>query len=359
MTSCRRLVTSAVVLAFVVIAPARAPAGTIAWVRVGNPGNPDDTINTGATPNFGSVGYVYQIGRHEVTVRQYTDFLNAVARSDPHALYNTAMGSDVNVAGITRTGTSGAYSYQVIANGGSSANRPIAYVSWFDAARFANWMENGQGNGDTETGAYTLAGATSGAAVARNPNARFFVPSENEWYKAAFYSAVKGGAGSPGYWTYATQSDAVPGNTVGAGANQVNYYIGAYPNGAYATGGGTYTPSQNYLTDVGAYTGSASFYGTFDQSGGVYEWNDLDGSAGSTRGLRGGSWYNGGANGVSSSERLLYDPSSEINYIGFRLASTVPEFDPSGAVAVLALIGGLFGLAERRRRPAAGADRSV
>jgi len=350
----RRCMAPAVLaLGLLAVPPTGAPAVTIDWVTVGDPGNAADTST------YGAVGSVYRVGRHEVTIRQYADFLNAVARSDPHALYNTAMGSDVNVAGITRTGTSGAYSYGVIDNGGSSANRPIAYVSWFDAARFANWMENGQGNGDTETGAYTLNGATSGAAVAKNPGATFFVPSEDEWYKAAFYSAAKAGPGTPGYWTYATQSDAVPGNTVGAGANQVNYYIGAYPNGAYATGGGTYTPSQNYLTDVGAYTGSASFYGTFDQSGGVYEWNDLDGSAGSTRGLRGGSWYNGGANGVSTTERLLYDPASEIGYIGFRLASTAPELDPAGVSAVLALVGGMFGLVERRRRGSTMGERGA
>lgn len=100
---------------------------------------------------------------------------------------------------------------------------------------------------------------------------------------------------------------------------------------------------------MGVFAGSASFYGTFDQSGGVYEWNDLDGLAGSTRGLSGGSWYNGGAIGVSSTERLAYAPSSEFDSIGFRLASPIPEIDPSGLGSVLALLSGTVGLLERRR----------
>ena len=43
--------------------------------------------------------------------------------------------------------------YSVISGSG---NHPVNYVSWYDAIRFANWLNNGQGSGDTETGAYTL-----------------------------------------------------------------------------------------------------------------------------------------------------------------------------------------------------------
>jgi len=309
--------------------PYNHPAVTIDWVTVGNPGNADDTINTGSNPNFGAVAYTYRIAKHEVTIQQYANFLNAAAKSDPYSLYDTRMGTDLNVAGIVRRGTSGAYVYDVIDNAGASGNRPIAYVTWFDAARFANWMQNGQGDGDTETGAYTLAGATTGSAVSRNPNATFSIPTEDEWYKAAFYSPVKGGAGTPGYYTFATRSDVAPGNTIGGEPNQANWYVGVYPKGSYATGGGEQLATQNYLTDVGVFTSSGSYYGTFDQSGGLYEWNDFTGVAGPTRGLRGGSWFNAGAVGVSSSERLAYDPASEHEFIGFRLASPIPVTGPA------------------------------
>lgn len=138
------------------------------------------------------------------------------------------MGTDLNVAGISRSGSSGSYEYAVMDNGGSSANRPITYVSWFDAARFSNWMANGQptgaqGNATTENGAYTLNGATSGVSFTKNttnPNTggtvNWWIPSEDEWYKAAYYDPTPGAGGGDNYWRYPPQSDSVPGNVIGA-----------------------------------------------------------------------------------------------------------------------------------------------
>jgi formylglycine-generating enzyme required for sulfatase activity len=82
---------------------------------------------------------------------------------------------------------------------------------------------------------------------------------------------------------------------------------------------------------VGAFSGSGSFYGTFDQSGNVYQWNDLDGlaSSGSSRGLRGGVWFDNDPFGLSSSSSFSIDPSSEDYDIGFRLASPVAVPEPS------------------------------
>jgi hypothetical protein len=74
-------------------------------------------------------------------------------------------------------------------------------------------------------------------------------------------------------------------------ANYIDDYSGSYfycvPQARYID------PSQNYLTDVGAYSGSSSFYGTYDQNGLLYQWNDLDGTAGPSRGLRGGFYFAG------------------------------------------------------------------
>ena len=338
-----------------------AHAVTIDMVTVGNPGNANDTTG------YGAVAYDYQIGKYDVTIGQYTAFLNAVAKTDTYSLYNTDMESDLNVAGISQAGVSGSYAYSVIDNGGDSSNRPITYVSWWDAARFSNWMSNGQPTGaqsstTTENGAYNVNGAESGSAPGKNeinPNTSaaptFYIPTENEWYKAAYYSPVKGGVGSPGYYAYATQSDTAPGNTIGSGANQANYYAGDYA----VTQSSSYSASQNYLTDVGAFSGSESFYGTFDQSGNVYQWNDLDGLAasGSSRGRRGGGWSSD-AFPLSSSDRRSGARSNEFYLIGFRLASPVnsapvPEIDPAGIGSVLALVTGALGLLERRRLKAA------
>ena len=85
---------------------------------------------------------------------------------------------------------------------------PVVNVTWYDAIRFANWMNNGQGNGDTETGAYTILGGTptpsNGDSITRNP-ARQSMPSENEWYKAAYYDPT-----TTSYYLYPTSSNTPP-----------------------------------------------------------------------------------------------------------------------------------------------------
>jgi sulfatase modifying factor 1 len=329
----------AVTAILMIVASTHAHAVTIDWVTVGDPGNAADTTG------YGAVAEEFRIAKHLVTIQQYTDFLNAVAQTDPYSLYSTNMASDLNIAGISRSGTSGGYSYSVINNGGLSGNRPITYVSWFDAARFANWMQNGQGSGSTETGAYTLVGGqTGGIAPAKNSGAQFYIPTENEWYKAAYYSPTLN-SGSGGYYAYATQNNTAPGNTIGSGSNQANYNNGVYS----VTPSSSYSSSQNYLTDVGAFSNSASFYGTFDQSGNVIEWNDLGGTSGSTRGIRGGYW-NDDAFDLSSSGRFTDGASSEDVYNGFRLASPVPVPEPS----TLGLASGVslcaWWVLKRRRR---------
>ena len=338
-------------LACLLAAPAGAAPITYQQVAVGNAGNTNDTVGG----LFGAVAYDYQIGKYDVTIGQYTAFLNAVARTDTNSLYNSSMGTVLNIAGISQTGGSGNYTYSVL----GSANRPITYVSWWDSARFANWMANGQPTGaqtiaTTEDGAYNVNGAISGNAVAKNainPNTTaaptFFIPNQNEWYKAAYYSpTLNSGAG--GYYAYATQSNTAPGNVVGSSPNQANYF-----NGVYSVTQSFYHEWQNYVSYGGAYSNSGSFYGTFDQSGNVYQWNDLDGAYGPERGLRGGGWAN---NAFSISSSSNGSRSTELGNasIGFRLASPtvffgVPEIDPNGLSAVLGLLAGGLGLLERRR----------
>jgi formylglycine-generating enzyme required for sulfatase activity len=330
-----------------------SPAGavTIDMVTVGNPGNANDTVGAG----YGGVDYSYQIGKYDVTIGQYTAFLNAADPNgtNPNGIYNASMGTDLNIAGISYTaGASAGAKYSPI---GSDA-RPITFVSWFDAARFANWMTNGQGGpGTTENGAYTLNNVTTGEAVEANPGAAFRLPTNAEWYKAAYYSpTLNSGAG--GYYAYATQSDDAPGNTIGSDPNQANWNTGA---GFSVTQSGDYDSNQNYLTDVGAFSGSGSFYGTFDQSGNVSQWNDLYPNARAVRGVRGGDWNTDNSYVLSSGLFGLRTPSDEESFLGFRLASPfsdpspVPEIDPNTLGSVLALVLGSLGLLERRRLKAA------
>jgi sulfatase modifying factor 1 len=294
----------------------------VQFVTVGDAGNAAD--ETG----YGAVAEEFRIGKYEITIGQYTKFLNAVAAIDPYGLYNTRMGTDLNVAGITRAGASGSYNYSVI----GSADRPITYVSWGDAARFANWMHNGQGSGSTEKGAYTLNGVTGGTAPARNPGARFHIPMEDQWYKAAHY---KGGSTNAGYWKYATQSDTAPGNVIGSSSNQANYFAGEQFNGSYTTGGSEYgmpSSTQNYLTDVGAFTNSQSAYGTFDQCGNVWELTDSARTERDGKPLWGGAWIHVAQYVDSSGPHVVVSPwagedfgsdDNEFSSTGFRLAIPV------------------------------------
>jgi formylglycine-generating enzyme required for sulfatase activity len=218
---------------------------------------------------------------------------------------------------------------------------PVNYISWADAARFCNWLDNDQpvgpeGNGTTETGAYTLNGATTWqllTAVSRNAGAKYVIPSENEWYKAAYYDASNGT-----YWTYPTQSNTTPNNVLSAtGTNNANFEI-------YNS---RYTDPTNYLTPVGSFAGTTSPYGAYDMGGDVWQWTEA--SVGSDlRILRGGS-FSFYAISLASSYRLGDDPadgSDVIGGLGFRVAS-VPE--PGGITLLLA--GGLclLGYVLRRR----------
>jgi formylglycine-generating enzyme required for sulfatase activity len=283
-------------------------------VFVGNAGNAAD-ITTGR----GSVGYTYAIGKYEVTLSQYTTFLNAVAASDPddgESLYHPSMAPDLNIAGIARSGGPGSYTYQVIGDG----NRPVTYVSIFDAMRFANWVNNGQPTGPqnastTEDGAYTLIAGGTGLEL-HNPGAKVWIPTVDEWYKAAYFNPA-----TTTYSQYPTQSNGAPGNVVGPGANLANYNNGVYST----TQSAAYDSNQNYLTPVGSFSGSGSYYGTFDQGGNVWEWNQsVDGVL--DPGLRGGSWQDGTSTGLASDPGYTPPPGPYFADAtsGFRLAA-IPE----------------------------------
>ena len=307
---------------------------TLDMVTVGDPGNTaDDTT-------YGAVATSFQIMKYEWTNSQYTDFLNSVAATDTYSLYNADMGINAR-SGITQSGSSGSYTYAVKTDMG---DKPVNYVDWFAAARVSNWLMNGgTSSSSTETGAYTLSGSTSGNAPAVNSNATFYVPTEDQWYKAAYY---KGGSTNAGYWDYATQSDSVP-TAVTAGSTGIGS-SGSTGNFANYNDAADWNSQNGNVTTVGT-NGGASAYGAFDMSGNVDEWNDLTGAAGSSRGLRGGLWYYD-ASALSSSYRRTYDPSVENGGIGFRLASPVAVPEPSTWVMGLAGIAcGGWQMVRRRR----------
>jgi formylglycine-generating enzyme required for sulfatase activity len=252
------------------------------------------------------------------------------------------MGNAYSTFGIRRTGSSGNFSYSVTGSNPQAANMPIFYESWADAARFCNWLQNGQGTATTVAGAYAL--TESGAYAINGTDAynsvpspshsgssavKFFLPTEDESYKAAYY---KSGGTNAGYWAYPTKSNTPPINTLPDTGNHANF------DDTLGTGNHGYTDPVNFLTPVGAFNLSPGPYGTFDQGGDVYEWNETFFGDGSGRGTMGGSDYNPSIYMSSGQAGLATEPYNSYADLGFRVASSITVPEP-GTLALLGAAG--------------------
>lgn len=304
--------------AFALVAVCGAPALaqiTIPTVPVGNAGNAANTTTLGP---YGSVAYTYDIATTEVTNAQYTAFLNAVAWDDTNSLYNTNMAG--SAGGITRTGPIGAFVYSTVSG---RENNPVNFVSFWDSARFANWLHNGQpmgaqDNSTTENGAYTLTPAGIAAnTVTRNSNWQWAVTSSNEWHKAAYHQPASQGGDADDYWLYPTSSNTAP------TAGQANYLPSAF----------------NDTVPVASY--AANFYGVYDMAGNVYE--RTDSPLAFVRGPLWGGAFDNIAGWLTPLNPITPPAGEEREQIGFRVVA-IPA---PGALALLGM-GGV--LATRRRR---------
>jgi formylglycine-generating enzyme required for sulfatase activity len=342
------------------VAQARGAAAevVIETVSVGNPGNAGEQSRLGSgDPTFyGAVAYTFWMGRFEVTAGQYTEFLNAVAKTDTYGLYHTRMDYDADPnrhgCNIKRQGAPGSYTYSVAADW---ADRPVNYVSWADAARFANWLHNGQpapgvqNLNTTEDGSYFLNGVfenddTQLETVVRQPDATWVIPSEAEWYKAAYH---KNDGVTGNYWNYPTSADTLvsnqlvdpdPGNNATFSAGQVRTIGAPY-----------------YRTEAGAHENSESPYGTFDQGGNVMEFTEAVPTS-DIRRIRGGSWFWGSSLLFVSEVDDVMHSSDQFDDLGFRLVTLaepsqplpVPALSVPGLVAVLLGVVGAIALRTRR-----------
>jgi formylglycine-generating enzyme required for sulfatase activity len=253
----------------------------IDFVTIGNAGNPGDT-RTIAHPNgCGSVGYNYRIGKYEVTNAQWNTFTTATGAPTG----NPSNAYDGNAAYIGNF-------------------QPTNCVSWYEVAQFCNYLTSGYKG----LGAYQL-GTDGSITVNRDVAVSaygtiYVIPTENEWYKAAYFKPD-----ASGYSTYANGTDTAP--IVGV---QSNYHSDSPWNV------GTGTPEQN---------------GTYDMMGNVLEWNEtlIEG----VRGARGG-WFDAYFSvALAPSSQSYYYPQSESTNLGFRVAEVVPE----PATILLLTLGGL------------------
>ena len=282
---------------------------------IGNPGNTPDPTPYGPPydPYYhGQVNYDYQIGTYEATVAQYTEFLNAKATSDPYGLYDDSMstGGGAGSGYIFRSGASGSYTYSVASG---KENQPVRHVTLYDSMRFCNWLHNGQEDGDTESGSYNM---SLGLFADRQEGATWVIPSEDEWYKAAYYDSV-----NELYYDYPNGTDDIPDEPTDETSTRV-FNFGDIP----------YWPG--YFTSVGETTGRSP-YGVYDMGGNVEEWTDtMDAPYYQYRVVRGGSLYDA-EDELRSSSSIPYRPDTE-GIFGFRIAYIIPE----PASCLLMLLGG-------------------
>ena len=273
---------------------------TVDFVSIGNTGNAADTNTYGAVP------YEYRASIYEISQ-------DAITKATASGMANV---------------TAGAW----------TGNQPAATINWYEAAAFVNFLNTNSG----KTAAYALTFTTNwsmalwsseqawtagGTNLYRNKDAYYFLPSENEWYKAAYYNAA-----GTNYFLYPTASSSAP-TAVASGTNAgTAVYSSVASAPAIVDGAGGLSP-----------------YGTMGQGGNVFEWNEsafygANSSSSERRATRGGNWVSPPSS-LSTSYRNNPDPTIESSSIGFRVAS-VPE--PS-TYALLLMAGAGWLLWKRRK----------
>ena len=288
------------------------------FVTIGNAGNAADT--TGVPNPAGAVGYEYGIGKFEVSRNMITKYNSA---------FGTANSLEISLENMTSFG-------------GNGANKPATGVSWYEAARFVNWLNTSTGNQAAYK--FTSSGVedpndlwTSGDAgydatnQYRNSLAKYVLPSYNEWHKAAYYDPI-----NDTYYDYPTGSNTAPigvasGTTAGTAVFSAFFF------------------EQSGPADVNQ-AGGLSPYGVMGLGGNVWEYEETsydlaNDGINSTRAMRGGVWL-GLSESLSSSIRSGINPDGGNIGIGFRVASVEPFSGPPPAVPEpsMMVIGTLFGI---------------
>ena len=137
-------------------------------VEISNPGNGDDLGGGGGSYSgaHGGVDYIYRIGVTEVP----QDWIEKATR-----------------LGLTNV-TAGSW----------TGSQPAANMTWHEAAAFVNWLNTSSGHHAAYDLTYSSgwsmrlwssaeAWQAGGQNLYRHKDAHYFLPSEDEYYKAAFH----------------------------------------------------------------------------------------------------------------------------------------------------------------------------
>lgn len=283
----------------------------IEFVTVGSPGNPTDPVvptATSAPLPSGTVNYTYHMAKYEIS-EEIIAKVNALS---------AAGGDPLGLDGDVERGP----------------QKPSTGLSWFDAARFVNWLNEDQGYSPAykfdSAGVFQLWEPTDPGFNAknryRNRQAHYVLPSADEWHKAAYYDPL-----NDRYWLYPFGSDEPP-LAVASGTDP-----------------GTAVYNQTGPADV-QLAGGENLFGLVGMAGNVADWEEtsvdlLNDDSSSRRGVRGSSWIFDLTTSLSSSFRNSAFAHANQPRIGIRITS-IPE--PS--TLLLTLVGGYSALNVRRRR---------
>ncbi|MEM9175353.1 MAG: thrombospondin type 3 repeat-containing protein [Myxococcota bacterium] len=263
-------------------------------------------VSKGADPatGRGNVPYEYYIGRYEVTNEEWAEFLNAV---DPLGLnflglYDPQQSSSSN-GGIDQA-VFAPFGEQYAAKP-NRERMPVNFVSWLDAIRYVNWLENGKRfGGDTEIGSYNV--LTSPVTYL---GGAFVLPTEDEWYKAAYSDDFS--PTSTNWWSYPIVSNSPPGVAICNGiTREVTNPSSNVVNYSAACGHPVVVGSSSALSDEG----------TQDQGGNVSEWLDAQSGGGTTAKHRGSHFNDYTSALASSSSGTFASVNTNVDFIGFRIA---------------------------------------
>jgi hypothetical protein len=313
------------------------PNDGIDWVTVGDTNNV--AMNRGTeVDGRGSVPWQYRIGRTEVPTSLWVEFYSAVsARAVPLQIQNTPFFEPGYWGGeVDPTYNGPGTRFRVSRGVADAAMLPVGYVSWRECAVLCNWLHNGKRSDPAAfmNGAYDT--STFGDPdplhvtdqATHNPDAKYWIPTFDEWLKAGFYDPNKNGTGEGGWWLRANRGDAD--------------LIHGPPGQGQANTGFVLPNHAERLIPLGAYPTVQSAYGLLDVSGGLSEFTETL-IRQNTRLVCGSGRSDWSAADAPDVYGGTYPAAVEA--VGVRIASAVP----SCGTMVISMCG-CIGLTSRRRR---------